>query len=154
MKIIGQQAVTQSLTQRLHALHTYDEWQHGQGLVEFAMILVLVGVVAILGLKLMGDGVRGTLCAASSSLGADTSLIEGCDYVEITRLDCSARKGVLQVWAQYHGDAEDVELVMQPGGSMKLTHAKQKRFYIRKTGMQCPVSVTVRASNGYSATSE
>jgi len=45
--------------------------QHGQGLVEYALILVLVAVVVIAIVSVMGGGIRDQFCNILSELGAE-----------------------------------------------------------------------------------
>jgi Flp pilus assembly pilin Flp len=45
----------------------FDEEQ-GQGLTEYALILALIAVVAIVSLRLIGDGVKSELTSAATSL--------------------------------------------------------------------------------------
>ena len=58
-------------------------WERGQGLVEYALVLVLVGIVVILGLAAFGTRVQKTYCTIIYSVdpNADAPL---CEALEVS----------------------------------------------------------------------
>jgi pilus assembly protein Flp/PilA len=65
--------------------------QHGQGLVEYALILVLVAVVVIVAASLLGQAVQRVYGVISGALGAKYDAV-GTHAIEITTAQCIAVK--------------------------------------------------------------
>jgi pilus assembly protein Flp/PilA len=119
----------------------------GQGLVEYALILVLVSVVVISVLAVVGDQVSSAFCQVVNLLSDD--LVPQCaeDVVAITLSDYNASQNRLRLQATSDGGySDDVVLTASPGGTM----AQQGDHYAITieplTG--CPCTVTVRSSKG------
>ncbi len=49
-----------------------------QGFVEYALILVLIVVITLLGLALMGQGIKETFCQVAAAVGAEGVCSQGC----------------------------------------------------------------------------
>src|SRR3990172_1470081 len=93
-------------------LHPPDE--RGQGLVEYALIMVLVAVVVIAILVVLGPGTRNVFCQITASLDADVSGV--CDVVTISHATYSGN-GTALLKATYNGGYDPaVTLTASPGG--------------------------------------
>ncbi len=128
--------------------------QHGQGLVEYALILALVAVVVITGLSFTGRTVASAYCVTSSALGADTSTVDFCSYIEAKAI-CKQTSGVLELTAYFNADGGRVKdtglgITASPGGDM--TRTNKKYTTSMPVNGECPASVTFRATNGYART--
>ena len=58
--------------------------QQGQGLVEYALILVLVSVISIIVLAALGTQVQETFCDVLFSLGENAPNVEACEAPRVT----------------------------------------------------------------------
>ncbi len=60
--------------------NSYNDPQtnHGQGLIEYALILALVALVTVLGLSTMGTSVADVFCRTAAAIGAKEVCSEGC----------------------------------------------------------------------------
>ncbi len=115
----------------------------GQGLVEYALILVLVAVVVIAVLLLLGPQIGQVFSQAVCGLGG------GCDVVVITRADYNAGNHELHLDATSDGGYNPaVTLTASPGGVME---AKSDHYHLKYTLTGCPCTVTVTSSGGGSA---
>ncbi len=56
----------------------FEAQSSGQGLVEYLLILALIGLVTVLALSLMGEGVADVFCRAAAGLGLDEICSQGC----------------------------------------------------------------------------
>ncbi len=121
-------------------------FEEGQGLVEYALILVLVGVVVIAVLLTVGPQVGAVFSRIVCTLGT-----EGCDVVVITKAECDPGDNKLKVKATSDGGTDpSVTLTVSPGGVMEIDGNKYE-LEIEGLG-SCPTSVTVTSSGGGSAT--
>ena len=127
--------------------HRFRHSETGQGLVEYALILVLVAIVVISVLEVVGDQVGSAFCQVINLLSDD--LVPQCaeDVVVITSSDYNAGQNRLKLQATSDGGySDDVVLIASPGGTM----TKQGDHYAITieplTG--CPCTVTVRSSKG------
>ncbi len=60
--------------------------EYGQGLVEYALIIVLVAVVTIIVVSLLGEQVQSVFCDIVLSLGDSAPSIEACEAPRVTCL--------------------------------------------------------------------
>ena len=76
-----------------------DRIERGQGMVEYALILALVAVVAIAGLSLVGLGVQRNLAVIAGVMGADHDTSDRA-ILEITTAQCIAvgSSGLTGLW--------------------------------------------------------
>lgn len=123
----------------------------GQGLVEYALLLVLVAIVVLTVLALMGPRVQSIFCQITGSLGQTISH-DLCDVVTITQATYSAGNQTLLLKATYNGSVDPgVTLTASPGGALA---AAGNHYQATITLSGCPCTVTVTASTGASATVE
>lgn len=123
--------------------------ERGQGLVEFALVLVLVAVAVIIALTAVGDALKEVLCETSSAVGADTSEIVDCDYIDVVRTNYQRRRDRVVIVVKYMGDDyKEVTLHAFPGGPMDQRNKRKWRIVLED--QHCPCTYTVRASNGIS----
>lgn len=108
--------------------------EQGQGLVEYALILVGVVVVVLLILNLMGISVRDVYCQAASSLGSTT-----CE----DRGDCSFTFDSVSDLDTWEGDAQD-SIGIEDGKACVSGDGKNANSYLNS---KCSQSL---ASNDYS----
>jgi len=133
----------------------------GQGLVEYALILVLVAVVSIVVLAVMGPSISNVYCEMVTTLGGTCdSGGEGAeddaeeddeenDVVAITRADYNSGRQELHLDATSDGDYDaSVTLTASPGGVME---ARAHHYHLIFTLSGCPCTVTVTSSAGGSA---
>ncbi len=127
------------------SLHPPNE--RGQGLVEYALIVVLVAVVVITILVVLGPGTRNVFCQITAGLGADVSNV--CDVVTISHSTYDSGNNTALLKATYNGGYDPaVTLTASPGGAMS-QEGNHYRLDFTLTG--CPCTVTVTASTGASA---
>jgi len=67
-------------------------WEGGQGLVEYALILVLVAVAAIVILAVLGRQIQNVFCDALLSLGRNAPQVALCDAPRVT---CGVSSGAV-----------------------------------------------------------
>ncbi|MFQ5577522.1 MAG: hypothetical protein ACE5G8_11110 [Anaerolineae bacterium] len=115
----------------------------GQGLVEYALLLVLVAVVVIGILLLLGPQIGGVFSSVANALGA------GGGAVAITKAEYKSDDHKLHLDATYNGGYDStVTLTASPGGTME---AKSDHYHRKFTLTGCPCTVTVTSSKGGSA---
>ncbi len=122
--------------------------EKGQGLIEYALILVLVAVVVIAILLLLGPVIGNVFSNIVRNLER-TGVIEGGDVVVITKATYDSVKKELHLDATSDGSFQvGVVLTASPGGTME----EKSDHYHRKYGLTgCPCTVTVTSSKGGSA---
>jgi pilus assembly protein Flp/PilA len=117
----------------------------GQGLVEYALILVLVALVVIVVLSLLGPSIGNVfsqLVDELDGLGNDVVLITTADYdsgLQILHLDATS-DGVYD---------PSVTVTASPGGVMVQAG---NHYHLNYSLVGCPCAVTVTSSEGGSAT--
>jgi pilus assembly protein Flp/PilA len=117
----------------------------GQGLVEYALILVLVAIVVIVVLSLLGPSIGNVfsqLVDELDGLGNDVVLITTADYdsgLQILHLDATS-DGVYD---------PSVTVTASPGGIMVQAG---NHYHLNYSLVGCPCAVTVTSSEGGSAT--
>ena len=118
----------------------------GQGLVEYALVLTLVSIVAIVTLILLGPTVGNVFSQVSAALGVTDT---GSSIVAITKLDYDSDAGKLHLDATVDGDYyPTVTLTASPGGVME----ERDHHYHRDISLSgCPCTVTVTSSTGGTA---
>jgi Flp pilus assembly pilin Flp len=119
----------------------------GQGLVEYALILVLVSAVVILVLTTFGGTVSNSFCGVISAFNNDVLVQCAEDVVQITSSDYNAGQKRLKLQATTDGGySADVTLIASPGGTMS---QQGNHYAITIENLDdCPCTVTVRSSKG------
>ncbi len=125
--------------------------ESGQGLIEYALILVLVAVVVIAILLLLGPTVGNVFSNVVRNLER-TGIMPGSgstDVVVITKADYNATKQELHLDATSDGGYDaSVTLTASPGGVME---ARTDHYHLKYSLTGCPCLVTVTSSRGGSA---
>jgi len=131
---------------RSHSTKMYSE--SGQGLVEYALILVLVALVVIVVLSLLGPSIGNVFSNVVDKLNI---LGGGNNYiVAITRADYNSGLQTLHLDATSDGVYDPaVTLTASPGGVMGQAG---NHYCLNYSLMGCPCLVTVTSSEGGSAT--
>ena len=134
--------------------HTYRFRKRGtataQGLVEYALILVLVAVVVIGGVSQFGDEVSNVYCEIITVLDPQSVLV--CDNaddsaIQITQSQYNADGNRITIRATYNGGYDpNVMLTAHPGGQLV---QQGNQYTITMTGT-CPCSVRLSSSSGES----
>jgi pilus assembly protein Flp/PilA len=131
--------------------------ENGQGLVEYALILVLVSMVVIFVLTETGLTVSNVYCAITNALGGacDSGFAGGDDELEeddviaITNISYNSLTHELHLDAISNGGWDPgVTLVASPGGIMVRKTEHYHALFIL-TG--CPCTVTITSSGGGSS---
>ena len=136
--------------------------EQGQGLVEYALILVLVAIVVIGVLLALGPQVGKVFSEIVRNLertgvmeGGDavTFKKEGGDAVTFKKTECKSKDGKyeldIKAWSDGNADAS-VTLIVSSFGEMTL-HIDHYDYKVSGLA-SCPTSVTVTSSKGGSAT--
>ncbi len=121
--------------------------EEGQGLVEYALILVLVAIVVIAVLLTLGPQVGKVFSQVVCTLG-----VESCDVVTFKR--SKYENGGIHVDAFSDGTAtSSVSLTASPGGLMTVQNTADPHYHIQFAAScsSCEVTVTVTSSRGGSA---
>ena len=131
----------------------------GQGLAEYALILVLVAVATIVILVIMGPSTSDVYCEVVTILGGtcddsgEGNEEEEVDVVTVFKAECSPKSGGifdLHVDARSNGDCDpSVTLTSSPGTVMTCINHVYHHHYAVSI---CPSTVTVTSSGGGSAT--
>jgi pilus assembly protein Flp/PilA len=131
---------------RSQSVKRYSEG--GQGLVEYALILVLVAIVVIVALSLLGPSIGNVFSNIVDDLNA---LGGGNNYVvAITRSDYDSGLQTLHLDATSDGVYDPgVTLTASPGGVMVQAG---NHYHLNYSLTGCPCAVTVASSEGDSAT--
>jgi len=118
----------------------------GQGLVEYALLLMLVAIVLVAAVTIYGKTLGETFCRINAALPGSTT--GSCD-VEITRSDYDSSLQELHLHATVNGGYDPaVTMTAAPGGVMQ---AAGDHYHLRYTLSGCPCTVTVTSSSGGSA---
>jgi Flp pilus assembly pilin Flp len=121
--------------------------EHGQGLIEYALLLSLVAVVIITALALMGGAVEAAYCQVVIQLPGDRGRCEASDTVVITKAQYESP--VLHLDVTSNGDYyPTVTLTASPGGVME---QRGGHYHLEYSLPGCPCVVTVTSSAGGSA---
>jgi len=122
--------------------------ERGQGLVEYALILVLIAVVVIAVLSLLGPSIQGVFCQIVAQLGGNAPAECQTDTVAITRSDYNSDDQELHLDATSDGSYDPtVTLTASPGGVME-ERGGGDHYHIRFNLSGCPCTVTVTSSEG------
>ncbi len=131
---------------RSQSVKRYSEG--GQGLVEYALILVLVAIVVIVALSLLGPSIGNVfsqLVDELNMLGGENNYL-----VVITRADYDTGSQTLHLDATSDGVYDpSVTLTASPGGVMVQAG---NHYHLNYSLTGCPCAVTVASSEGDSAT--
>lgn len=120
----------------------------GQGLVEYALILVLVSLVVIVVLSLLGPSIGNVF----SNIVDDLNMLGGGNnyVVAITRADYDSGLQMLHLDATSDGVYDPgVTLTASPGGVMVQAG---NHYHLNYSLTGCPCTVTVTSSEGDSGT--
>jgi len=118
----------------------------GQGLVEYALLLLLVAIVLVAAVTVFGDQLGDTYCRINSALPWSTT--GNCDLA-ITRSDYDSGLQELHLHATVNGGYDPaVTVTAVPGGVMQ---AAVDHYHLRFNLSGCPCTVTVTSSSGGSA---
>ena len=119
----------------------------GQGLVEYALILVLVALVVIVVLSLLGPSIGNVF----SNVVDELNILGGNNYiVAITRADYDSGLQTLHLDATSDGVYDPaVTFTASPGGVMVQAG---NHYHIYYSLIGCPCLVTVTSSEGDSST--
>ncbi len=122
--------------------------ERGQGLTEYALILVLASIVVIVVLAVMGTAVKDTYCQVVSMFpGSDNPCAE--DIVVITKAEFNCLSRELHLDVTSDGDYDpDVTLTASPGGVME---ERSDHYHLHYFLPDCPYEVIVTSSLGGSA---
>jgi len=128
----------------------------GQGLVEYALILVLVGVVVLVSLLLMGPNIGNVFSEVVSAIESPGQVVEEVveenDVVVITRADYNSGGQSLHLDATSDGGYDaGVTLTASPGGVMEARTGGLGHYHLDYSLPGCPCTVTVTSSEGGSA---
>lgn len=122
--------------------------EKGQGLVEYALILVLVAVVSIAVLLTLGPQVGQVFSKIVTQLQT-TGVVGGGDVVAITKSTYNSSSHKLHLDATSDGSFNpSASLTASPGGAME---TKSDHYHLNYTLTGCPCTVTVTSSQGGSA---
>lgn len=122
--------------------------EKGQGLVEYALMLVMVAVVVIAVLLTLGPQVGQVFSKVMTEL-QKTGVVEAGDTVVITKSNYNPSQK-LHLDATSDGSFQPgVTLTASPGGLME---AKSDHYHLNYDLTGCPCTVTVTSSSGGSAT--
>ncbi len=122
--------------------------ERGQGLTEYALILVLASIVVIVVLAVMGTAVKDTYCQVVSMFpGSENPCAEDIVVIIKAEFNCGSRDLHLDVTSD--GDYDpDVTLTASPGGVME---ERSGHYHLHYTLPDCPYEVIVTSSLGGSA---
>ena len=137
---------------RYYFFHRQAGDDEGQGLVEYALLLVLVAVVVIAILTLLGPAIFEVFCQVSAGLNG-ASGTGGC--IVVTRSDFNSNNNHLQLEANLPGGYDpNVTLTASPGGTMgghPAGNPDRYRLFFTVPGT-CPCEITITSSEGASTT--
>jgi len=122
--------------------------EHAQGLVEYALILILAAIIVIGALAVVGSSIEAAYCEIVGLFPGSENPC-GLDVVVITRAEYNTESGKLHLDATSNGNHDPaVTLTASPGGVMAATPHHYHLDYI----LSCyPCEVTVTSSEGGSA---
>jgi len=128
----------------------------GTGLVDYALIIALVGVVGIAVMAVIGPSISNIYCEVLAPLGVtcdasgeDDDEVDEVLDVAITRTDYASGTQELHLDATYGGDYDpSVTMTASPGGVME---ARAHHYHLVFTLTDYPCEVTVTSSEGSSA---
>jgi pilus assembly protein Flp/PilA len=124
----------------------------GQGLVEYALILVLVGVVTILVLSLTGSSISNIYCDLVNTMGGECDSGSESDVVVIYRADYNSPAQSLHMDATSDGCYDpSVILTASPGGVMQERSGGCGHYHLDYSLPGCPCTVTITSSEGGTA---
>jgi Flp pilus assembly pilin Flp len=122
--------------------------ERAQGLVEYALILILAAIIVIGALAVFGSSIETTYCKIVGMFPGSENPC-AVDVVDIFRADYDKTKSPeLHLDARFDGDYHpDVTLTASPGGTME---AKAHHYHldISLSVSDCPCEVTVTSSAG------
>ena len=141
-------------------MHSFNRVETGQGLVEYALILVLVSVVSVAVLALPGTQINVMLCQTIVTLSDEP--VEACetDTVAILKAEHHGPSKQIRVQATSDGGYNpDAALTATVNGyTAVMTHQAGKDYYeVNIKGIDiatCPCTVSVDSTLGGSASKQ
>ncbi|MGB3716615.1 MAG: hypothetical protein WA996_19520 [Candidatus Promineifilaceae bacterium] len=122
--------------------------ERGQGLIEYALILILVAILIIVALAVMGTEIKTAYCQVISQFPGSENPCN-LDVVVITKAEYDPEAQELHFDATSNGDYyPDVTLTASPGGVME---ERSDHYHLVIPLLDCPCEVTVISSIGGSA---
>ena len=124
--------------------------ERGQGLVEYALILVLVAIVVIGVTAVLGQAIHAQFCGIMTGIGGE--LPDGlCDTDVLTISKSDYSGGEVHIHAESNGGSDSgTTLSAAPGGTME-NHSGHGHYHI-KFSATCPCTITITSSEGGSKT--
>jgi pilus assembly protein Flp/PilA len=121
----------------------------GQGLVEYALILILVAVVTIVVLSLAGSSISNIYCDLVIIMGGECDFGDN-DFVVIFKADYNSGLQTLHLDARSDGGYDPgVILTASPGGVME--ERSGNHYHLDYSLPGCPCTVTITSSAGGTA---
>ncbi|MCA9986488.1 MAG: hypothetical protein KDE59_19400 [Anaerolineales bacterium] len=122
-----------------------EQREQGQGLTEYALILVLVSLAAVAIMSLLGPSIRDLFAEVNASLAGVTP-----DQLVITQADYNPSSNMLRLRATVNGGVdENISLTATPGGAM---HLGDDFYHLNVPDAGCPCTITITSSGGGSVT--
>jgi Flp pilus assembly pilin Flp len=119
--------------------------ESGQGLTEYALVLVLVSLGAVAIMSLLGPSIRDLFAEVQANLAGATP-----DQLMITQADYNPNSNMLRLRATVNGGIdEDISLTASPGGAMQ---RGDDFYHLNVPGADCPCTITITSSGGGSVT--
>lgn len=124
----------------------------GEGLMEYAFVIVLIAVVGIVGMAALGPVVRSLYCEMLSIMGTPCDGTEAAaeGTIEATKVHYNPGLEEVHLDATYDGGYDpDVALTVSTGGVMV---QEGDHYDIKFTLSGCPCTITILSSKGESTT--
>lgn len=122
-----------------------EQREKGQGLTEYALILVLVSLATVAIMSLLGPSIRDLFAEVNASLAGVTP-----DQLVITQADYNPHSEMLRLRATVNGGVDpNISLTASPGGNMQ---RGDDFYHLNVPNMNCPCTITITSSGGGSVT--
>ena len=122
----------------------------GQGLVEYALILMLAVIPVVMALTLIGPQIGEVFSQITEAFADSGGGSGGNDIVVVTKAEYDSGEEELHLDVTSDGDYDPaVTLTASPGGVME---ERSDHYHLEYPLTGCPCTVTVTSSSGGSAT--